>query len=219
MRRHHAQRLRCRHRQRRRVPGRWHGVSVALRRHPRWRQLGAMRHKRGGRADRRRLQRHQAQRLLRRHSERRRVPQLSDDLRVALRWSLRRCQFGEVHQVHRRGWRLVGLECLFDKRLRHQRHADANLHQPRSRTQRPRMPETRRDEGHERGTSLRRQHPSGWRLVQLEHLFGHRLRRPWHADANLRQPGAGVRRQHLHRPVVAHLHRQQSGGRRLVCLV
>ena len=65
------------------------------------------------------------------------------------------------------------------------------------------------------GAHLHRQRPGEWRLVRLERLLGDQLRRQRHADAGLQQPHPSLRRQHMHRLNLAHLHRTRLRRRRL----
>ena len=62
---------------------------------------------------------------------------------------------------------------------------------------------------------LHRKQPEEWRLVGLEQLLCHRLRRKRHADANVQLAVAGLRRQQLLWCILAGLHREQPEGRRM----
>ena len=97
------------------------------------------------------------------------------------------------------GRRLVGVERVLAGLLRRTRHADAHMQQPLAVLRRQRL---------RRGVValLHRQRPDRRRLVGLECLLRHRLRRKRHANANMQLAVARVRRGQLHWVVVPVLH-------------
>ena len=99
------------------------------------------------------------------------------------------------------GRRLVGVERVLARLLRRTRHADAHMQQPLAVLRRQRL---------RRGVValLHRQRPDRRRLVGLECLLRHHLRRKRDADANVQLAVARVRRRQLHWGVVAILHRR-----------
>ena len=98
--------------------------------------------------------------------------------------------------------------CLFGDVLRRRRHANANLQQPSARMRRQRVFRPVH-------AGLHRRNTRGRRLVRLEPVLRQRLQHRRHANANLHQPGPGVRRPGLRGRFVASLQRRRCEQRRM----